>query len=231
MEKIEKVKDYVDDLLNKDKSGHGMDHINRVLKLSLLFAEKEKANKDIVTLIALLHDVDDHKLFGKENAEKLTNARRIMDDCNIESNIQKEVLEALDTIGYSKRLKGKCPISLEGKVVSDADMCDALGANGILRTYAYNLKIDNPFFDRNSFPTIDMSAEEYSNKKVSTCVNHIFEKILKLKGLMLTDSGREEAGRREKITIDFLYHLFEEEDALDWKEYLDNYLKMRDDKN
>ena len=44
------------------------------------FAEKENANKYIVSLIALLHDADDYKLFGRENAEKLTNAKIIMDD-------------------------------------------------------------------------------------------------------------------------------------------------------
>lgn len=74
---IEKVKEQVTELLNKDNSGHGMEHINRVLELSLKFAEIEKGNKEIVSLIALLHDVDDYKLFGMENAENLTNAKKL----------------------------------------------------------------------------------------------------------------------------------------------------------
>ncbi len=65
---IEDVREKVNGLLNKDNSGHGMDHINRVLDLSLKFAEKEDGNKIIVSLIALLHDVDDYKLFGMESA-------------------------------------------------------------------------------------------------------------------------------------------------------------------
>ena len=63
--------------LNNDKSGHGMDHIDRVVDLSLKFCEEENANKEIVTLIALLHDVDDYKLVGKEQANELTNAKNI----------------------------------------------------------------------------------------------------------------------------------------------------------
>ena len=51
---IEEVKEQVYKLLNKDNSGHGMDHINRVLNLSLKFADKEHANREIVSLIALL---------------------------------------------------------------------------------------------------------------------------------------------------------------------------------
>ena len=46
---IEKVKNEVAKLLEGDNSGHGLEHINRVLDLSLKFAEKENANKyDII---------------------------------------------------------------------------------------------------------------------------------------------------------------------------------------
>ena len=51
------------------------------------------------------------------------------------------------------------------------------------------------------------------------------EKILKLKDLMLTDSGKEESKNRHQIVVDFLYHLFNEENAPEWIEYLNNYLK------
>ena len=85
---IEKVKKQVSGLLNQDNSGHGIDHINRVLELSLKFAEKENANKDIVSLIALFHDVDDYKLFGMDNAKNLINAKKIMEDCNVDKNTQ-----------------------------------------------------------------------------------------------------------------------------------------------
>lgn len=222
---IDNVKQEVIKLLDKDNSGHGMNHINRVLDLSLKFAEKENANAQVVALIALLHDVDDYKLFGMENAEKLINARRIMDNCNVDKDIQEQVCDALNNIGYSKRLKGHCPTTLEGKIVSDADMCDALGANGILRVYTYSMKNGKPFFDRNIFPIEDMNAEKYTRKCADSSVCHIFEKILKLKDLMLTDSGKEESKNRHQIVVDFLYHLFNEENALEWTEYLNNYLK------
>lgn len=222
---IEEVKQKVYELLNNDNSGHGMEHINRVLELSLKFAKIENADKDTVVLIALLHDVDDYKLFGMNNAENLTNAKRIMSDCKIDKNIQEQVCLALNNIGYSKRLKGCCPTTLEGKIVSDADMCDALGANGILRVYTYSIKNGKPFFDKNIFPIENLSANKYTSRCADSSICHIFEKILKLKNLMLTDSGKKEATNRHQIIVDFLYHLFSEENALDWIEYLDNYLK------
>ena len=215
---IKEVKKQVYELLNKDNSGHGNDHIDRVLDLSLKFAQKETANTDVVALIALLHDVDDYKLFGEENAENLTNAKSIMNKANVPNDIQNQVLASLKCIGYSKLLKGFRPTTIEGKIVSDADMCDALGVNGVLRVYKYSMKNGKPFFDKNVFPIEDMTADKYTRKCADSSVCHIFEKILKLKDLMMTESGKQEAQERHQIIVDILYHLFEEENAPEWTE-------------
>lgn len=228
---IGKVKEQVSELLDKDYSGHGMEHVNRVLKLSLKFAETEGANKDIVALIALLHDVDDYKLFGIENAKNLTNARKILEQCSIENDIREKVLNAIKTIGYSKRMKGIKPVTLEGMIVSDADMCDGIGATGILRSYQYNLSHGNIFFDKNIYPSLKLSANEYMAKKDGTVVTHMFEKLIKLKDLMLTAPGKEEAIERHKIMIEFLHHFFKEENVPEWIDYLDNCLKENEKNN
>ena len=222
---IEEVKSQVSLLLENDKSGHGMDHINRVLDLSLRFALEENANLEIVSLIALLHDVDDHKLFGVDSANR--NARAIMNQCDINFEIQQKVCSALRCIGYSKRLNGLVPSTIEGMVVSDADMCDALGANGILRVYTYTLRSGDTFFDKNIFPKEEMDYDEYIKNNANTGVCHMFEKVLKLRGIMLTESGKREAEIREKIVIDFLYQLFREENAVEWRNYLNRYLDNR----
>ena len=224
MDKIKEVREKVNMLLSNDDSGHAMDHIDRVLNLSLKFAEKENANSDVVALIALLHDVDDYKLFGEQNAENLTNAKLIMNNSNISIEIQEQVLSSLKCIGYSKFLKGFRPTTIEGKIVSDADMCDALGVNGILRVYKYSMKNGKPFFDRNIFPIENMTADKYTRKCADSSVCHIFEKILKLKNLMMTKSGIKEAEERHQIVVDILYHIFAEENAYEWKEYLDKFL-------
>lgn len=155
---ISSVNQRVFNILNSDNSGHGMDHVNKVLDLSLKFAHKENANENIVALIALLHDVDDYKLFGLKNAEELTNAKNIMNDCQVSSEIQCQVLNEFTHIGYRKSLNGLRPKTIEGKVVSDADMCAALGIHGILRTYAYGIKNGKPFFDKDIFPSEDIKA-------------------------------------------------------------------------
>ena len=222
---IESVKNEVEKILGNDDSGHDKDHINRVLALALKFAKCENADEYITALIALLHDVDDYKLFGLENEKKLSNARNIMNICNIDSSIQNKVCEEIRNIGYSKRLNGLAPTTIEGKIVSDADMCDALGAVSILRVLKYTTKMNKPFFDKNIFPIENMTADKYKRKCADTGICHFYEKVLLLKDLMLTSSGREEAQERHNFVVKFLYQYFKEENAEEWIEYTDKFLK------
>ena len=219
----------VSKILGNDKSGHAMDHIERVYNLALKFAksEKEKTNKEVIGLIALLHDVDDYKQVGKENSEKLINSREIIDKIDVDEKTKEQILEELVRIGYSKSLKGIRPKTIEGKIVSDADMCDASGSSGIIRIHQYCINKDIPFFDIDSFPMEDINEEKYTRVKTKSGVCHMFEKILKLEKCMMTEEGRKEAKYREQIIIDFLYHLFEEVNSDKWKRYLDEYLEKR----
>ncbi len=224
MDTLIKVKNKVYEVLGEDNSGHGIQHIERVVKNARKFAENEKADVFVTTLIALLHDVDDYKLVGFENAENLSNARRIMSECEISEDIQAVVLGGINNMGYSKRLKGTMPQTLEGMCVSDADMCDAMGMVGVIRTAQYQFAHGSPFFDRESFPIDNLTAKDYTRKNSTSAVCHMFEKILKLKKLMLTNSGKAEAEQRHNSTVNFLIQYFKEENANDWLKYLDNFL-------
>ena len=223
MKDIDRIKEKVYALLQGEETGHDQEHIERVLNLALKFAEKENANKELVAYIALLHDVDDYKLVGIQNAELLTNTQKILNECSITQDIKEIVRKEVSSTGYSKRLDGIMPSTLEGKIVSDADMCDAMGANGILRCYQYNLAHHRNFFDKNVFPKEYVNAMEYKQNTNGTVVTHIFEKLLKLKDLMFTKAGREEATARHNFMFLFLKEYFREEEARDWEEFLDNF--------
>lgn len=212
---MDKIYKEVEILLSSDQSGHNMEHINRVIELSQKFNQNQKGDSQLIYLIALLHDVDDYKLFDKQNSSDLTNAKTIMNNCNVDLETQNNVLKSIKEIGYSKRLKGIIPTSLEAKIVSDADMCDALGAHGILRTYQYGLSKNRPFFDKNNLPNPDVDVNIYTTK-TSTGINHFFEKLLRLKDLMLTEEGKKEALYRHSLMTTFLKHYFEEENAKTW---------------
>lgn len=225
---IEKTKQLVEDLMKNDDLGHGIDHINRVFDMAMSFTENLNCNKILVALGALLHDVDDYKLFGNENQEQLTNTNRILNQIGADETTKNEVLEIVASIGYSKRLKGITPQTIEGMIVSDADMCDAIGVNALLRTHIYTLKHDKKFFDKDLWPIENMCAEKYTRKCADSSVCHLFEKCLKLKNLMFTEAGKAEAIERHNFTVNFLKQLFKEENAYDWEEYLERYLSNLD---
>lgn len=229
---IEKVKEQVASILNEDKSGHGMDHIERVYNLAIKFAKEEKADKEIVSLASLLHDIDDYKIIGKENAGKLNNATKIMNRVNISKEKQERVIEIIKNMGYSKSLKGIRPKTIEGMCVSDADLCDAIGAIGIIRSivYAVSDKGTGVIFDKNIFPLIDVDSEIYNQNgtnygKHDNAINHCFDKILKLKDLMMTNTGKKEAQKRHEFIISFLKEFFYEEDIPEWLKFFEEYLK------
>lgn len=228
---LNKVKLLVRELLGGDTSGHADDHIERVALLAERFASEcgEPVDLQEVLLTAWLHDVDDYKLVGKEQAEKLENAKRIMAQASVAGGLQKAVLENVAAIGYSKRLNGKQPHRLAGQLVSDADMCDAIGAVGIERALVYACHHGGRIFDPAVWPNVNLAAHEYNadgnTHDTDGFINHFFEKLLKLKGLMLTEPGKTEAESRQQIMVDFLHHYFREKNALEWSEFLEECLR------
>jgi len=226
------IRQEVAQILDHDNSGHGMDHVDRVYELAMKFGRQEKADLKVVALAALLHDVDDYKIVGIEESKKLSNAKRIMQKYNVDIDIQVAVLEIISTMGFSKLLEGIRPMCIEGYVVSDADMCDAMGASGIIRSvvYAVSDKGNGIIFDSSIYPNLDISLEEYNDRGYQTthdtdsAINHIFEKMLKLHGLMLTGSGRKEARPKHEFMIHFLKQYFTELNQPEWIEFLDGYI-------
>jgi uncharacterized protein len=95
------------------------------------------------------------------------------------------------------------PISIEGKIVQDADRLDAIGAIGIARTFAYGGHKGRPIYEPNEKPTVEMTGEEYENH-ISTSVNHFYEKLLKLKYLMNTETAKSIAEKRHSYVEEFL---------------------------
>lgn len=204
--KIEKVIERVKSLFQNDSTGHDYFHTLRVYHLSIKIAEKEKANLEVVKIAALLHDVDDPKLFHTEN---FANAKKIMCDCSIDTEIAKKVIDVIKTVSF----KGKhtIPTSIEGKIVQDADRIDALGAIGIARTFAYGGAKNRVIYDPNIAPLREMDESTYRNHE-STSINHFYEKLLLLKDLMNTEEGKRIAINRHRYMEDFLKEFY-----LEWK--------------
>ncbi len=198
---IEKAKKYVVSLLGKDTSGHDHHHVFRVLTMAETIAEEESKktpmDMDVVRLMALLHDVDDHKI-SPHTAENLDNARAFLQENWVPAQKADKILEGIKNLSY-KGAGDTVPASAEGKCVQDADRLDALGAIGIARTFAYGGSRGRPIY-------IPEDPEGNSGHSIA----HFYEKLLRLKDLMNTEAGKHMAEHRHAFMDQFLEEFYGE---------------------
>ena len=202
---IREVKEY----FSEDYSGHDEWHTLRVYELATKIAKEENADLMIVQLAALLHDVDDIKISPDTYVNK-TKAVSLMKQYGVEDRIISAVCSIIDEISFAGD-DTVVPKTIEGKCVQDADRLDAIGAIGIARAFAYGGNHNRALYKPDLKPYIKKKKEEYINHD-STTVNHFYEKLFKLKGLMNTASAKEMAEERDKFMHDFI-----EEFLMEWK--------------
>lgn len=176
----EKALRYIRALFDGNAGGHDYGHTVRVLKNALQIAETEPgADREIITLAALLHDADDHKLFQTENN---ANARSFLAENGIPEDRIERIVSVINCVSFSRN-RGRTPDTVEGKIVQDADRLDAMGAIGIARTFAYGGEHGRP---------------------IEESVQHFYDKLLHLKDMMNTEAGRRLAAERHTVLEKFL---------------------------
>lgn len=204
---IEQTKKYVEDFFKGDSSGHDYYHTLRVYNLAKTISEKEGGNQEIIELAALLHDVDDYKIIG-ENGIPFYNAKTFLKNNNVDEDEIAEICNVISTISF-KGADTVAPTCIEGKVVQDADRLDAIGAIGVGRTFAYGGKVGRPMHNPDIKYNENMTAEQYY-KNVGTSINHFYEKLLKLKELMNTETAKKIAESRHIYMENFLNEFYKE---------------------
>ncbi|WP_194287426.1 HD domain-containing protein [Gracilibacillus oryzae] len=204
---LQETEKMVKTALIDEKSGHDWLHIKRVKGTAIEIAQKEGADVFVVTLAALLHDLADEKIV--ESEEKALSEIR---DFLLELGVDGEDIEHILTIITTMSFKGgnNRPVeSLEAQVVQDADRLDAIGAIGIARCFTYSGKVGQPIYNPDLGVRDQMTIEEYRNNK-SSAINHFYEKLLKLKDLMNTETAKELAASRHDFMEKFLEQFYQE---------------------
>lgn len=200
----ESIIPYVEKFVRENLAGHdgGHDwwHIDRVRKLALGICLSE-GNDDplVVELASLLHDIGDSKFNGGDREELLMKADQLLAGLGADEKSRNEILFINRNISFSKGGK-PAGTSAVFDIVQDADRLDAMGAVGIARAFNYGGFRNNPIYD---------PAGE-----VPSTIAHFHEKLLKLKDLMNTRTGRRLAGERHRYMETFLERFYKDWNCL-----------------
>jgi uncharacterized protein len=199
----------LDDIRSMYRGGdpaHDFSHILRVCKNALIIGQEEGADMQVLLLAALLHDVGSEKKHITEHGESDGLGRKavvaFLESIGLEEEAREKVLYAVDVHRFSKRI---VPVTLEARILQDADRLDALGAVGIARVFLTGGTLgrelyhpDDPF----------CRAREPDDGKWN--LDHFYRKLLKLELGMHTESAKMLAAARTAVLRRYLLDLEEE---------------------
>lgn len=209
MSYMEQTIDFVKKELEGAEAGHDWFHIERVYKNALHLLKTEQADEQVVLLGALLHDIADSKFHEGDETIGPKKAYDFMSTIEIPEDVKKHVVQIIENISFKGGNFEKNFRSKELEIVQDADRLDALGAIGIARTFNYGGFKNHPLYDPAIKPNLQMSKDEYK-KHQGTTINHFYEKLLLLKDLMNTETGKKMALKRHQYMEGFLEQFYAE---------------------
>lgn len=207
---IENTISFVQETLAGAEGGHDWYHIERVWNTARYIREKEGSGDLMcIELAALLHDISDAKFNGGDEEKGSRMASEFLEKLGMEQEKVDHIQSIIQHVSYKGGFPQDKINTIEFQIVQDADRLDAIGAIGIARAFNYggfkNRPIHNP----------EMPLQEYNDSKAyhksdAPTINHFYEKLLKLKDLMNTSTGKEMADQRHAYMLQFLDQFYRE---------------------
>ena len=189
----------------QEHTGHDWYHIERVWKnakkIAVHYAE---VNQLQIELAALLHDRYDHKIVDNVEEAKLE-VKNLLLQHGLTKDLIKKILYSIDTVGFRNGKNPLQPISIEDKIVQDADRLDAIGAIAIARTFVYSGAHQRPIYTGEPQDVL-----EKAHNLEDTAIGHFYEKLLTLSNTLHTPEARKIAKGRHEFMKEYLTQFFAE---------------------
>jgi uncharacterized protein len=190
---------------------HGFDHVLRVYHLAERLARLEGADAQIVLAAVLLHDAQgssagqaaarlDHQHASAEFAGQILQAE----------GWPAERIAAVQHCIRAHRFRDEReqPVTLEAKVLFDADKLDAIGAIGVARAVAYAALAGQPAYADPSSHFLE-DGQLAPGEPHSAYHEYLF-KLRKLKERLYTPAAREIADQRHAFMMEYFDRLGKE---------------------
>ncbi|ANH83670.1 phosphohydrolase [Niabella ginsenosidivorans] len=193
---------FVQQQLQDAEGGHDWFHVERVWKTARHIAAHEKANRLIVELGALLHDIADAKFHNGDETVGPKRARAFLEKEQVDEATISAVENIIRHISFKGSYNGSSYKTPELDIVQDADRLDAMGAIGIARAFNYGGFKNRKLYDPVIKPVAYQTAAAYKKNEAPT-LNHFYEKLFLLKDKMNTATGRQLAEDRHRYMEGF----------------------------
>ena len=198
---IEKTEQYVKNYLEDVESGHNWWHINRVRNTAMyIYSIESVGDPGIIEMAALLHDIGDHKI---ESGNVTVDLNNFLKSLMLDTMHAERITYIINNISFRDSFKHAYEHIPELDIVQDADRLDAIGAIGIARAFNYGGFKGFEIYNPEENPKDYKSSEEYIVSRSST-INHFYEKLLRLKDMMNTQTGKSLAEERHSYMEGFL---------------------------
>jgi len=188
---------------------HDFEHVLRVYRIAERLALAEGADLEIVHAAALLHDSRGSAPGGSgvERLEHHITSAQFAGEVLKQEGWSEGRIRAVQHCIRAHRFRhnGEKPQTLEAKVLFDADKLDVLGAIGAARTIAYAALDGMPSYAEPSAQFIQTGQEE-PGEPHSSYHEYLF-KLVKVKELIFTASGRKLAEARHAFLVSFYEEL------------------------
>jgi uncharacterized protein len=194
---------FASNMLKDAEGGHDWHHVERVMENARRILKKEKADKHIVLMGIILHDIADPKFSEGDETKGVKLASAFLKETDVEKETARKIMEVVEGISFKGGFNERSGKSEELKVAQDADRLDALGAIGIARAFSFGGFKGRKIYDPEDKPRDYQDLEAYRNSNSST-INHFYEKLLKLKDMMNTRTGKKMAEKRHDFMLRYL---------------------------
>ena len=188
---------------------HDLSHLVRVWRMARRIALEEGGDLRLVAASVMLHDCvvveKDSPLRGQASRMAAEKAAEVLAGLGWEAGAVETVAGAILTHSYSA---GLVPVTLEGRILQDADRLDAIGMVGVARCFYTAGRMGSRLYD----PFDPAGAGRVLDDR-SFAIDHFPLKLLRLAGGFETASGARIAQQRHAQLLAFYERFMEELDG------------------
>ena len=193
-----------------DDGAHDLAHLQRVWHNARTLQAEEGGDLEVLLAAVLLHDCvsveKNSPLRSQASRLAAEKAANVLADLDWPESKISAVTHAIEAHSFSANIS---PLTLEAKLVQDADRLDSLGMLGVARTFYVAGRMGSALYD-----PLDPEAKERDYNDTRFCLDHFQTKLLHLADGFQTAAGQRLAQIRHQRLKGFMEQ-FKEEIGLD----------------